>query len=419
MSLFGGLKKLVSPVLKGVGGVMGGPLGTAIGGAIGGLVAGTGNKKTADNYAQQAQWQNTPITMPGLGLSYGPNGQPIGSITDPTNQNFMHSMMNQGQGMMGDIGNQYGMMNQGMNNLPGMGGVYGQTNQFLGNNNAILGQLQMAGMPLGGSQFMGQANQALGALGSFNPQDAANAYTGNLNQMAAQGEKSAAEQMTQNLYNTGRLGTTGGAEQMGQLTQAQNQAALGRQVAGMQYGQQQQQGLAGMAQGLAGTQAGLAGQLSGILGQQAGIDSNALGMMQNVQGQGYNQANNTTNQRFQNAMQMFGGGMGASQLGNQVGQQDQQNLLQMMGLSGSMSGARAGTNAQAYMPQMQAGVGFNNAIGSGITGMLGAMFPQQGQPQQNYNPNTPMYNQTFPNGVGIQGLGNPFAMGTPPYVGPR
>jgi hypothetical protein len=58
-----------------------------------------------------------------------------------------------------------------------------------------------------------------------------------LEQMARPMENNAAFRTINNLYNTGRLGSTGGAEQMRVLNESLSNAALGRQNAALDYGQ--------------------------------------------------------------------------------------------------------------------------------------------------------------------------------------
>jgi hypothetical protein len=237
------------------------------------------------------------------------------------------------------------------------------------------------------------------------------------------------------------------------MGKAFEQADIQRQISGMELAGQEQSRLAGMAGGLAqqglsdqaanvgiqqqnfGNQMGVAGMMSGLVGQQAGMAQQDFSNQLGLQNQSFNQGFNTTNQRFMNAMNIFGGGMqqqgqnlanyqansnamlgqqsnllnyGAQQqnqqqnqlqgalssmgLGANIGNMDIQNLMQAMGLSGQLSSARSGANSQAYMPQLQAQVAQNDTNASnlqGIVGALGGLFGQQSPATPGINPNAP------------------------------
>lgn len=490
-----------------------------------GSIAAKKNKKAAQQFTNATKWQDTPITMPGMNLGFDAQGNPVGQVTDPTNQNMAQSLYGSGSGLLGQYlqgQNQLGMasVNQGainpylintqlprflqqqfgqtqnaLGNLPGLeginpavanyismsqgvdpslsgyqsqtGGIMGQLSGVGQNLDSIAGGLQSQYGTQMGNQFNNQANSMLGQLGSFNPNQLASDYANNLRAQAAPGEQNAANALAQSLFNTGRLGSTGGAQLMGELGKSLANADIGRTIAGQQLAGQEQSRMAGLAQGfgqtgegmnlnafnanLQGAQAagGLQGMLAGILGQQGGLDQQAYGqafqnnqagfdrgtqlnqsdyerLMQanqmgydrsvQMQGLGYNQGLNTTQQRFANAMQLFGGVQGQNQaalqqqqnlmqnenlglnayqanssnqanqlqgalstmnLGQQFGQQDIQNLLSMLSASGALSSAQSQANVNAYQPTMQASVAKNNAnasLGSGIAGGVFKMF---------------------------------------------
>ena len=76
--------------------------------------------------------------------------------------------------------------------------------------------------------------------------------TAQLTDLARPGEETATNQKFQSLFGSGRLGTTGGAQALGQLQQAQQRAATERGIAGMTFAQQQQQQQLQQAQGFLG-----------------------------------------------------------------------------------------------------------------------------------------------------------------------
>jgi len=401
MSLFKkikkGLKKVAGVALPAVGTMLGGPVGGLIGKVGAGLLTGSNAKSNAADagqYAQQAAFTPTGISMPGLGVGYDAAGNYQGQITNPMNQMNAQSMIGASNTLWGNYlgaGNPlaqlqgaYGQSMQGLNGLPGMGGVNALGSNYQAQTQGIMGQLGQLGSTLQGQQFGDAANSILGSLGSFDPNQLAGSYADNLRQMARPGEQNAANALAQRLFNTGRLGSTGGQRMMGEMANQMEQADIARTVAGQQLAGQEQSRLGGLAGNLSGVQQGLTGAMAGLLGQQAGIGNQALGMAATLQGQDYNQMSSTTNQRFQNAMQLFGAGntqqnqsmQGAFQamgLGTSMGNMDVQNMLQAMQLSGQLSSARSGANANAYMPQLQANVAQNDTNASNMQGILGAL----------------------------------------------
>lgn len=321
MGLFKKIKKAVGKVAKialpAVGSIVGGPVGGLLGKVGASLLSGgnaSQNTGAAGQYAQQAGYTPTGIAMPGLGIGYDPSGNMQGMISNPMNQMNAASM--------------------------------------IGASNALWGNYLGAGNPLGQLQGASdQYNQDISGIMSGNS-PLAGQITDMLRQQAQPGEQQAAQGLAQRLFNTGRLGQTGGQGMMSNLVQAQQMADLQRQQAGLDYAQ------------------------------------------------------NTTNNRFANAMQLFGAGnaqqgqslQGAFQamgLGSQMGNMDVQNLMQAMGLSGQLSAARAGANANAYMPQLQAQVAQNDVNAANTQGLAGAFGDLLGG-LFNKSPATPGINPNVP-----------------------
>ena len=374
-------------LLSGLGGILGG---------VTGLIGASKNKKAAKKYAEQTKWSPTSINMPGLGVSFDAQGNPIGQVTDTANQEASQGLYGFGSQMLGQagqnspfLGREFNMANMGMTQGPQMGDIYGGLNGYQMGNDAIMGSLLGQTQGINGmSGMLGQAGMgALSSLGSFDPQQLAQSYTNNLRAQAAPGEQNAAQRLAQNLFNTGRLGSTGGAGMMGKLASELENADISRTIAGQQLAGQEQSRIAGMGQDLMGSAGNLQGLLSQILGQAGGMGQQGMMNLMNIQNQAYNQNSSTTNQRFTNAMNMFGanqnatsqnisGGLNAMNLGNQIGNTDISNLMAMMGLSGNLSQARSATNSQAYGPQLkaqqaqnQAGVDFASGIFKMIPGL--------------------------------------------------
>jgi hypothetical protein len=141
--------------------------------------------------------------------------------------------------------------------------------------------LSQASTGYGGNNFLGMGTQMLGNYGNqnlgrnmitnFDPNQAGSDYTNLLRQQAQPQEQQATNSLANRLFASGRLGTTGGAGMMGSMQQANQQADIGRQVAGQQFGLQQQlmqqQGYDQALNAEQGRQLGhlgMAGQLSGM-----------------------------------------------------------------------------------------------------------------------------------------------------------
>lgn len=293
--------------------------------AIPGLVGTAGsllNSNSANNYGDQTKWAPTGLNIPGLTLGYN-NGTYTGT-GNPTTQATANNLQGAGNTLL----SQY-MQNQG------------QIPQFL------QGEFNQSNDPNANPYSVAGTN-ALGALGSYNPQDTANAYTGALRQSALPNERNQATALIQQLLNSGRLGSTGGANQVGAQTTAFNEADLQRQIAGMQLGGQEQSRLA---------------QMSMQLGQTG---------------------NQMTNQRFQNAMNMFQTGkaaegqdlqsaLSAAGLGMNGANQETNTALNAVGTSGRLSAEQSAANTAAYRPGLEADVATNNNITSGLADIIGSI----------------------------------------------
>jgi len=402
MSLFGSL-------LGAAGTFFGGPLGGAIGSTVGSLLGGSNassgaraNQNTAAQYADQTKWQNAGISAGGYNVT-SDNGNISGSISDPTNQNLAQSLYGQGSGLMSQFsggtqippellqalqqanGQMGGIGAQGGSILSGLMQGMGQTGNQLGMNAAMGGNYSTRQ----GNGFMGMGNAALGQLGSFDPTQAGQNYSSMLDQSQQQGNQTAADSMAQRLYNSGMLGSTGGANQMGMLEQQQNMQHMQNQIAGQQLGQGQQMNLAGMAQSLGQTGQGM--NLAGINSNNQSNQTN-YGLLGNMFSQGlgaqnqqFNQGMSLAQQPFANASSAYGqglstnqqtlqGALGALGLGQSFSQADFSNLLNTIGMGINNNSQMSNANVRAYNPQLQAGVAANNTQTAGNQGILGSIF---------------------------------------------
>jgi hypothetical protein len=172
--------------------------------------------------------------------------------------------------------------------------------------------------------ILGQTPQALGAQKAQL-----------LTQLAAPGEARARQGLEQNLFAQGRGGTSGGALQTQALAEAQSQADLQRQLAGLEFGR--------------ATRADALGQLQGTIGQGLGLSQ---------QGQALNAQN------FQQALAggQFNEALRQGQFGRDIGAQSLagQRALDRFGIASGLFGQQQQAAQQgALLPfqQLQAGLG--------------------------------------------------------------
>lgn len=421
-------------------------------GAIASLAGGYLSSQSSKNAAKGAQYQPWNSNFVGLGgASF--NGGRLQMAFDQGNQDLQTRLMDMGggaldryqSGITNGLGsdflrNEYGAANSGQASaLQGLLGASGlPQNPFFGNGANFQQQAQLGGMignqsmlqglgGYGGQNYLDAGNNMLqqgyqqqnfnnlrgNMLTNFDPNEAAASYTNLLRQQAMPAEQQATASAMTGLFGSGRLGTTGGANQMGALASSQQQADIGRQVAGQQYGLQQQlmaqQGLDsalnaeqgrqlgafganqqgmmnqyGIAQGLSQTGAGLFGsslQNAGLgmgIGQQA--DAFGFDRMMGLNQAGWDRANSlytasnsATQDRFNRAMQLFGGENAMNQqnladfngfLGSQ--QSQYQQLMDMARIGASVGQSQTTANANAAMLRNQG----NQDM---IAGFLGAV----------------------------------------------
>lgn len=332
------------------------------------------NQSAANQYAQQTKYNPYNISAGNSGVVF--NGNNAAASLSPQYQQLQQQLTSGAGGLLGGLGQQYGQ-NGGVN--PYLQSQFDQYNgQTMGSNAASLQPYGNLGPQLSsnvGDQFNATAGGFLGGLGSFDPNQAAQSYSQNLRAQAAPGNQLAAENTAQGLFNSGRLGSTGGANVLGQLTQAQNQQDLGFQIAGQQYGGQEQNRLAGLAQSFGQAGTGINNQMAQTNDQMTNSAFNRASTINQMQ---YNQVNQRADARFQNAMQLFGAGQQGLQnqlqggLGMLQGSQGlDQNLLNTIGMGGYLGGASSNANSNAYNPSMQANVAGNNSKSAGLLNALG------------------------------------------------
>lgn len=307
----------------------GGLLKAGVGLAAGNQNAGA-NTKVANNYAQNTKFNPYNIATGNAGVAF--NGNNAVATLSPQYQQLQGQLTSGASGLLGGASQFY----QNGGGTQQLGNEFNQYNNSQNN-------------PLA-TQFNQNASGFLSGLGQVNPNQLSSDYTANLRAQANPGNQRAADSLASRLFATGGLGSSGGANLMGGLQEAQDQQDLGFQLAGKQYAGQEQSRMAGLAQGFA---------------QQG------------------DQLQNSTNvratQRFQNAMQLFGAGQQNAQGQNSAGLGMlngslglDQNLLNTIQMGGYLGGAQSNANATAYGPGVVAGQDQNNTASAGWQQLLGA-----------------------------------------------
>jgi hypothetical protein len=338
------------------------PWGAVIGavGAIGsGIMSNNAASANRDAAVQTAQMQLNATQPYGMNTGVGStsfiNGQnginQVYSQLSQPYQNLESGMLGGAQGVLGQLG----ALSQSGGISPLLANAYAQYQNSLPNQAGFgFGNLSNQAFNNGlGNQFGNAATGMLGQLGNFNPADFGAQYTNLLRQQAQPGEFNAAQNLAQNLFNTGNLGSSGGATQMQALQSSQAQADVARQMAGQQLGLQAQQQLA--------SQAGQFGSLANSFNNtnfQQGLDLNNM-----LYGRGYNQSQ----QGFQNALALQSGGLQnlgsySSLLGGLLsgGQSIDQALLNQVIAGGQLGAARTGAAINAGNTMLQGSLAANN-----------------------------------------------------------
>ena len=184
-------------------------------------------------------------------------------------------------------------------------------------------------------------------------------------------------QLDSKLFAQGRLDSTGGHQQFGDLLQRQGSADQQRIMNAQQTGLQNQQQLGQMGLGAMGQGNTLMGNNIGAFGQNFGGFQNAMGQGMQAEGQGFSQMgqalgmNQSAGQnRLQNAMGMFNLGSGAQNTGFNQGLAGMQGLgnqqsIQNQLFLGSLNADANRIGAQGQFADAQAQLGNARAEAAG------------------------------------------------------
>ncbi len=176
------------------------------------------------------------------------------------------------------------------------------------------------------------------AIANQSPQEATDAALANFRAQALQGNQRAVDSTMSNLFSSGRLGSTGGANQMQALADSQNAQDLQFQQAALQEGRD--------------------------------VQNNAAGLMGQFSGQGGNIAS-TGDSLLNNAFARFG-----NNLQSAAGSNDQRFTRTLQGYDAYRQGA------QQNLQNQMVGAGFGDQLRSGQLGNINAALTGQSGIQQ-------------------------------------
>lgn len=333
--------------------------------ALGAVAGGMLSSSSSRSAARSARYSPWDTVMPGVGSARFTNGhlQLMGDsdVSQMTYLPMRDAMNRYTQGQENALGQDFLRNTYGQSDMSSLGQLYN------------LNQAVNTPSQYQGSDFMSQLNS--GMLSNFNPTEAANQYTSLLRQQAMPQEQQAVSSALTGLFKGGRLGTTGGANQMQALASAQSQADLGRQIAGQQHGLQQQL----MAQqGYDQARANQQGLMLNSFGANQQGMMNQFGMDQGMFGRQldlYTNSASATQDRFQRAMQLFGSENALNQqaLSDFSGllgarQSQAQTTMDLARIGASVGQAQSTANANAAMIRNQG----NQDMIAGFMGALNA-----------------------------------------------
>lgn len=356
----------------------------------------------AANAAMNAASQGTSLspiqigTSVGGGYSAGTGGQggflDFGGNSGLYNNfgNFagsaMNSAMSQG-GIPGNVGAANASLQSLVNNNrfmnafePAQGQLSGQLGQAFSRANDMYMGLAQQGQPsmmnLQNTAFTGAAQQAALASQGFN--DVRDSTLATLRQQAQPFEQRQFQGLQNNLFATGRLGTSGGGLQTEAFARGLGQADLSRQLEATNQARLTQQQALSQAQGLSGIGSNILNDAFNRFGQTQGMFDNSL-QQRFANSALVNQTQfNQQQQNFGNQLQLAGlpAALQGAQLNNALlGLQGQQGI-QGMGLNIANLGlaqSQADTNARLGQQSNLVAAASNPNLGA-RNDMLGQIF---------------------------------------------
>lgn len=364
--------------------------GSVIGGAVS-LIGGAASAKSAKKAAKQAA-----ATQEQLHTTLGPS-----SITGPGGSRA--TLTNDGTGgsiNLGDMTNARNILTQfgtnGIGAASGMGGglppAVMQALQGLRRNSGTPGMPNTSGLQgavdstmlnsmfdmnrgsaapgLAATAFGGAGRQLAAAGGNFN--DVRDQTLQNLRSQAQPFEQRQMDDLNNNLFSTGRLGSSGGGLMMESFARGLGQADQGRVLSANQEARTAQNNALGLGQGLAGIGQNMTGLDDSLLQSAFGRFAQTAGLSQGLNQERFGNSMLLNQTGFDRAQNNFQNQVGIS--GLPMALQGQQLQLGMQGLGGAQQLDAAGMQQfQAALAAAQAGANARIGSGSNVAAMAGTV----------------------------------------------
>lgn len=355
-------------------------------GLIGGLIGGLGSAFSSNRAAraQERAARDAAARAAEAELRAFSSNTGAGTASfDPATGRLRTSLSDRLQGQQGALDNLASLFggNIGQDFSQGAGGTIDDLGAVLGfqptSNESLFSGLQSG---IGGNLFGAQGdifrarqgvapglgNQAFNLAGGFfndlagGGEAARSQQLDLLRQQAAPFEERAFGNLQQNLFSTGRLGTSGGALQTEAFARGLGQADLSRQLAANQEGRAFQQNSFNLGQGLFGVGSGERSLSDQLLGNAFSRFGNFAGLAADVEGQRFGQ-------NLQGQQNLFG--QLQSQFGNRLalgGFQQNAQRNQLASFLQTLGAGNALTNAP--LDSLRLAGGFEQARGNSILG---------------------------------------------------
>lgn len=312
----------------------------------------------------------------GPGGQYGSYDNATGSMnyslgqlefTNDALRNFANQNIPTGSGMPADVRNAANQLNTarnpfvdtGLGQLDAMG--QNVNNQFNAASQALTQQSQQGFQQgLQNTAFTGAGNQ-LASLNQTYGQVYDNTL-GNLRQQAGVQNERQFANLNQNLFSTGRMGTSGGGLQTEAFARGLAQADAGYQLQAQQQAQMAQQNQLGLAQGMTGIGSGLAAQQNDLLNSAFNRFTQTSGLNADINNQRFQRSMYGNEQQYARAQENLGTQMQLAGFPTQLqGAQLQNSLSALQGQAGIQSMGLQNYAQAAQLAQAEA----NARVGAG------------------------------------------------------
>ena len=253
-----------------------------------------------------------------------------------------------------------------LQSLVGMQGPQANNNFFAGLQNAIGRNAGMAEAGIGeafnfgqatnplGNQAFGIAGQQLGDIGTFD--DVRSSQLDLLRQQAAPFEERAFNNLQNNQFATGRLGSSGGALQTEAFARGLGQADLDRQLAASGEARNVQNNALGLASGSFGLGASQRGLADNLLNSAFGRFGNFAGLANDVEQSRFGQNLTAQNNNFGQLQSLFGNALGLEGFQQQSQGDNFARMLSALGAGQSISNIpQQGLQFAAGLEEQRAG----------------------------------------------------------------